>query len=183
MRAITEAIESTIGKEGGYSNNPLDPGGETIWGITIKVARANGYHGPMKDMPRSTAVEIYRRVYFVAPGFEAVASVSTAIAEELFDTGVNMGVGVPSKFIQRCLNVLNQSHKSILFPELVVDGAVGPATVSALAKFIKFRGKEGELVLLTMLNALHGARYIELTENREKNEEFIYGWFRARVVI
>lgn len=183
MRAITEAIESTIGKEGKYSNNPHDAGGETMWGITIAVARKNGYTGPMRDMPRSTAVDIYRREYFIKPGFEAVASVSTAIAEELFDTGVNMGVSVPSTFLQRCLNTLNQSHKQMLFEELTVDGMLGAKSVSALAKFIKLRGKEGEVVLLTMLNALQGARYIELAEKREQNEEFIYGWFRARVVI
>ena len=55
-----EVFERTIGHEGGYVNNPKDPGGETNWGITIKTARENGYTGSMKSMSRLQAKEIYR---------------------------------------------------------------------------------------------------------------------------
>src|SRR3546814_3701756 len=40
---IEGMIEATIGKEGGYSNHPADKGGPTMWGITERVARKNGY--------------------------------------------------------------------------------------------------------------------------------------------
>lgn len=184
MKAVYEAIERTIGKEGKYSDNPHDTGGKTMWGITEKVARANGYTGEMRDLPRQKAVDIYAAEYFVGPRFADVAPMSASIAEELFDTGVNMGVSIPGTFLQRALNVLNKSHKQAsLFPELVVDGQIGPATLSALGTFLKLRGKEGELVLLTMLNSLQGVRYIELCERRVANEEFVYGWFLHRVVI
>lgn len=53
-----------IGNEGGYSNNPSDPGGETMWGVTARVARAHGYGGPMRDMPREVAGEICRKLYW-----------------------------------------------------------------------------------------------------------------------
>jgi hypothetical protein len=36
-------------------------------------------------------------------------------------------------------------------------------------------------VMLKTLNCLQGARYIELAEHRQKNEEFVFGWIRARV--
>ena len=41
--------------EGGYINHPNDPGGETMWGVTKRVARANGYTGSMRNLPKSTA--------------------------------------------------------------------------------------------------------------------------------
>lgn len=184
MKAVYEAIERTIGKEGKYSDNPHDAGGKTMWGITEAVARKNGYAGDMRNLPRSTAVAIYANEYFIAPRFSDIVPVSTAIAEELFDTGVNMGTSIPGQFLQRSLNVLNMSHKNTpLFEELVVDGKIGPATIRALTAFLKIRGKDGELVLLTMLNCLQGTRYIELAERREANEEFVYGWFKHRVQI
>ena len=60
---IESMIDTTIGKEGGYVDHPADRGGKTIWGITEAVARANGYTGDMRAMPRSTAVAIYRSEY------------------------------------------------------------------------------------------------------------------------
>ena len=176
-------IDHLIGVEGRYSFNVNDAGGETMWGITARVARANGYTNAMISMTKETAAEIYLRQYFIAPGFDKVFLISPSIAEELFDTGVNMGVGMASKFLQRCLNVLNKSHGTPLFPELVPDGGLGDKSINALNTFLRARGAQGEVVLLRMLNALQGARYIEITENRVQNEEFIYGWFLNRVVI
>ena len=83
-------IEATIGKEGGYSDHPADRGGSTRWGITQAVARAHDYMGSMRDLPREKAVAIYREAYAIRPGFAAVAEISPAVGEELFDTGVNM---------------------------------------------------------------------------------------------
>lgn len=182
-RAVAAAIERTIGKEGRYSNNPHDTGGETMWGITASVARRWGYHGPMRDLPRTTAVRIYTQEYFLGPRFDEVAKTTHAVAEELFDTGVNMGQRTATRFLQRSLNVLNKSHDKPLFPDLEPDGQLGKETLSALDTFLQSRGKEGEVVLLTMLNSLQGTRYIELCEARVQNEEFVYGWFRHRVVI
>ena len=57
-------VAEVVGEEGGYSNNPADPGGETMWGITKRVAVAHGYQGEMRDLPRETAVGIYRMSYW-----------------------------------------------------------------------------------------------------------------------
>ena len=59
-----QVFDRTIGHEGGYVNNPKDPGGETNWGITIKTARENGYIGSMRYMKRDQAKEIYRKAYW-----------------------------------------------------------------------------------------------------------------------
>lgn len=184
MNKIQSMIDHLIGVEGRYAFNVNDAGGETMWGITARVARANGYSGAMIAMTKELAAEIYLREYFVAPGLDKVFLMSPSIAEELFDTGVNMGVGVASKFLQRCLNALNRSHTtSPMYPDLVPDGALGEKSISALGMFLRARGAQGEVVMLRMLNALQGNRYIEITESRVQNEEFVFGWFLNRVVI
>ena len=176
---IDAMIETLIGKEGGYSNHPSDTGGETMWGITVAVARANGYVGPMKDMPRNAAKTIYLRKYYTLPGYADVATHSVKVAEELFDTGVNMGPSIGSMFLQRLLNALNRQGKD--YPDLKVDGDIGPATLRSLKAYLAKRSKEGEAVLLKGLNALQGARYISLAEGRAANEDFLHGWLLHRV--
>lgn len=178
---IDDAINNTIGKEGRYSNHPSDPGGETMWGITKDVARANGYYGAMKDMPRKTAFDIYAAEYFIKPQFHKVLEINETIAEELFDTGVNQGSKVPCFYLQRALNALNV--KGTMYPDLRVDGSIGPVTLKSLKTYLSVRGADGIAVLLKMLNVLQGMRYIEIAERKETSEDFIFGWFRTRVEI
>lgn len=160
--------------EGGYVNDPNDRGGETNWGVTIAVARENGYTGPMRDMTREQALDIYRKQYFFRPNFDKVMTLSSAVAAELFDTGVNMGPAVAARFLQRSLNALNNQARH--FPDLKIDGQIGNATLSALETYLRRRGDEGERRLLKALNCLQGARYIELAEQRQANETFLFGW-------
>ncbi len=171
---IDQVLDTVLRNEGGYVNDPRDRGGETNWGITIATARANGYQGPMRDLPRTLALAIYRKQYVEAPGFATVAQASEAVAAELVDTGVNMGPQVPSKFLQRALNGLNNQGRD--YPDLVVDGDLGGKTMQALRSFLGKRGAEGERRLLALLNALQGERYLSLCEGRQPNEAFLYGW-------
>ncbi|EHR0972818.1 hypothetical protein KS967_004824, partial [Escherichia coli] len=110
---------------------------------------------------------------------DQVAALSPDIAAELCDTGVNMGPTVASKMLQRWLNVFNLRGK--LYPDMDADGRIGPRTLNALRAYLKNRGRDGELVLLTALNCTQGDRYLELAEKREANESFVYGWMKERV--
>lgn len=175
-KTIEQMIADLIKVEGGYSDHPADKGGPTMYGVTQAVARANGYTGLMREMPMSVATSIYRKKYFTAPGFESVYLLSPLIAEEMFDTGVNMGVTIPGPWLQRLLNVFNDAKT-----DLAVDGAIGPATITALRLFLNKRGSDGETVMVRGLNCLQGTRYVELAENREQNRAFIYGWLKNRV--
>lgn len=179
MTDIDQLIDELIDREGGYVNDPRDSGGETNFGITVKTARDHSYTGPMRAMPRSTAERIYRTIYWERPSFDAVAATYPRVAAELFDTGVNMGPECASTFLQRSLNVLNRNAGD--YADLRVDGAIGPSTITALKEFRHLRGLNGETVLLEALNALQGARYIELAEEHPKNERFLYGWLANRV--
>ena len=59
---VDELIEALIEREGGYVNHPNDRGGPTNYGITEAVARAHGFAGAMRSMPRSEAAAICRRL-------------------------------------------------------------------------------------------------------------------------
>lgn len=176
---IDELIHAVIDREGGFTNHPADRGGATRFGITEAVARANGYVGDMRHFARPAAVAIYRRVYWVRPGFDRVAEAAPKVAAELFDTGVNMGPSVATAFLQRALNALNRGASD--YPDVLLDGRVGAQTLDALACFLKRRGPTAETVLVKAIEALQGERYLTLAEQRPANEAFLYGWLANRI--
>jgi lysozyme family protein len=165
---------------GGYTDHAEDRGGPTKYGITMAVARANGWTGPMQELPLSLARSIYLKRYIVKPGFDKVALISESIADELIDTGVNMGPARPPEFLQRALNIFNLQGSC--YADLFVDGDIGEITLEALRKYVRWRGKEGEAVMVCALNTLQGARYFDIAEGNESQEKFTYGWFRSRVL-
>lgn len=176
---IEKVLDGLIRREGGYVDHPSDKGGPTNWGITQAVARASGWQGTMRDLPLAVAKDIYRRQYWSDPNFDAVNRLSPAIAEELFDTGVNMGPKVAAVWLQRWLNGLNRDGRD--YRDLVVDGAIGAMTLACLQAFLRLRGKLGEVALLRGLNSSQGHRYLELAEGRPANEDFLFGWLTGRV--
>jgi len=111
------AFDALIGNEGGYVNNPKDPGGETNFGITVAVARAYGYTGSMQKMPLATAKAIYRTQYWL----KQFDDMPYAVAFQAFDGAVNSGVSQSVKWLQTAVGVK-------------ADGAIGPLTMAALAK-------------------------------------------------
>ncbi|HEY8591879.1 MAG TPA: glycosyl hydrolase 108 family protein [Sphingomicrobium sp.] len=177
MTNVDKLLDSLIEREGGYVNNPADKGGPTCFGITEAVARANGYRGAMRQLPRAEAAAIYKRLYWLRPRFDGIAKRSQALAGELFDTGVNMGPAVAVTFLQRALTALNRNGKD--YADLVPDGRVGANTLAALDSFLSARGASGETVLLRALEALQGERYLRLAERRPANEAFLYGCWRT----
>ena len=58
------ALAHILESEGGYVNHPSDPGGATNMGITQRTARAHGYKGSMRRLPREVAARIYREAYW-----------------------------------------------------------------------------------------------------------------------
>lgn len=181
MTPFETAVAHTLGIEGGYSNHPSDRGGATNWGITEAVARQDGYTGAMSALPKSRALDIYKRLYWDRIGLDWVAAVDPMIAQECFDTAVNMGVAIPVKWLQRVLNVLNRQGKD--YADIVADGNAGPATNKALRALLQRRGRRGRDVVIAYLNALQGARYVELAEGRAANEDFVFGWAERLEVV
>lgn len=110
-----QAFHHLLGHEGGYSNHPNDPGGETMWGVTIAVARANGYNGSMRDMPVATAKAIYRKQYWDSVRADELPP---SVRYAVFDAAVNSGVGQAVRWLQRSLGVTE-------------DGKLGPQSMAA----------------------------------------------------
>lgn len=167
--------------EGGYSDNPKDKGGPTNYGITEAVARANGYTGDMKDLPKDLAKSIAKKQYWDTLRLDVISMSSPPIADELFDTGLNCGIGEAAKMLQRALNVLNRETHD--YGDINVDGVIGPMTTMMLYSYLQTRQVGGVGVMLKVLNALQGAYYVDIAEKRQANEEFIFGWFTNRVAI
>jgi len=173
---ITEIMQ----REGGFSNHPHDAGGATRFGVTKAVARANGYKGAMRDLPKNRAQDILLQRYYFAPKFHLLDPLSPAISGELTDTGVNMGPLTASLYLQRCLNAFNQQGSR--YRDLTIDGRVGNKTIKALSAYLSHRTDTGEQVMLKALNILQGADYIEFSQTGSKaNESFVYGWLKNRV--
>lgn len=109
------AFELLIGHEGGYSNHPEDPGKETMYGVTARVARRHGYFGPMKDLPLSTAKRIAKQAYW---DLVRADELPEQVRFDVFDTSYNSGPVTAIALLQRALGV----------PD---DGVLGPITLRA----------------------------------------------------
>lgn len=112
-----QAFDRLLGREGGYSNNAADHGGETRYGITIAVARANGYAGDMKTLPIDFAKAIYRKSYWIPCHCDDLPD---AVRYDVFDAAVNSGGRQSAKWLQRAVGVAD-------------DGVIGPVTLAAVA--------------------------------------------------
>lgn len=113
-----DAFDRLLGHEGGYANDSRDPGQETMWGVTAKVARRNGYQGEMRYLPRDKAKQIYRDLYWAPIRADELPE---ALRFDVFDAAVNSGVEQAVKWLQRVVGV-------------PADGAIGPQTLAAVAK-------------------------------------------------
>ena len=102
--------------EGGYVNHPNDPGGETMYGVTKRVAQAHGYFGDMRKLPKSLAKQITEQSYYKAVKGDQL---DRLIAWQLTDAAYNHGKRQAVKFLQRAV------------------GLIGPRTLAAVAAMDK----------------------------------------------
>lgn len=151
MSNFDKAFDLLIGNEGGYVNNQADPGGETNWGITRTVAVDNGYDGSMKLMPKETAKQIYKKMYWDKLQCDQLSFV---VAFQLFDAGVNHGNSQAVKFLQRALSVVD-------------DGVIGAKTIAATNSL-------DDLQIVMLFNA----ERIEFYSSLKTFSTFGKGWVR-----
>ena len=162
-------------EEGGYSNDPNDPGGETNWGITVSDARANGYTGNMQAMTWTQAVAIYKSEYWINPQLDQLCLIDDLLARKLLDAGINQGTQLVNEFLQTALTVLCNGGKSFVSPG-GIDGALGPKTRASLQAFYNLRGTEARAVMMAAVVAQQVARYFSLEGENAALGEYEYGW-------
>ncbi|MDP5146005.1 hypothetical protein ORI98_06095 [Shewanella sp. ULN5] len=172
-------IENLIEREGGYVNDPTDRGGETNYGITINVARDYGYKGEMRDLPYELAFKIYQDRFWAPLKLDDISAISEDLTEQLFDFGVNSGVGTATKQLQTLLNVLN--NQQTLYPDLVIDGALGSRTLLALQQYVAHRKLQGMLVLVEAVRGKRIAFCVDIAANDERQEKYSFGWLKRIV--
>ena len=110
------AFEKLLGHEGGFVDHPKDPGDATRYGITQRVARANGYEGDMRNYPVSEAKRIARKDYWDAVRADDMPD---AVRFDLFDAAYNSHPTQATKWLQRAAGAAD-------------DGIIGPKTLLAV---------------------------------------------------
>lgn len=182
--ALLTILAGVYANEGGYVNNPDDPGGATRFGVTQQVARRSGYAGDMRNFPQHCpeiaprsvcADKIYIAQYIEAPGYMPMVAIEPAVAEELVDTAVNMGPPRPSRWFQQSLNELAGAR-------LKVDGKVGRATIDAYADYqLQAGAKVACVQVLDALDARQAAEYRRLAAASPAQRTFLKGWLAHRI--
>jgi lysozyme family protein len=118
-----EAMARVFEDEGGYSNDPGDPGGPTNWGITIADARHYWKHdataADVRNMPKPVAEAIYAAHYAAPMRYD---DLPPGVDYAVLDYGINSGIFRSAKVLQELVGV----------PE---DGSIGPQTVAATQRF------------------------------------------------
>ncbi|MCS7317306.1 MAG: N-acetylmuramidase [Candidatus Dojkabacteria bacterium] len=152
MANFNFAIEKTLKWEGGYVNDPKDPGGETKYGIS----KASYPSLDIANLSLTQAKDIYKKNYWDKIQGDKINS--QKIAESIFDFAVNAGVSTSVKLTQQILNVN-------------IDGVLGNQTLNALNSFNQ------ELFLLKFTLAKI-QRYIQICNNRPSSIKFLFGWIR-----
>ena len=129
MQTVREIAEEIVAREGGFVNDPDDPGGATNFGVTIHTMRALGLDldrdgwitvADVRRLSRAQAVDIFIEHYFVRP---RIAELPEALQGSVFDMQVNAGMNAV-KILQRL--VTEMGHPA------AVDGVIGPATIRAV---------------------------------------------------
>lgn len=163
MAEIQLAFAWVLRHEGGYSNDHLDHGGETKYGITAAVARANGFIGDMHDFTIGEAARIYRSDYWRFDGLT-----SQRVATKVFDMSVNIGLHTAVRLLQEALAILGAS--------IDTDGNCGPFTV------ITANAADPEAIL-GLLSTLSAKYYQSIVDQKPDQARFINGWLaRAKEI-
>jgi lysozyme family protein len=169
MADFTQAFQLTIAHEGGYVNDPDDPGGETYKGVARKIhskwtgwtivdmlKRQSGFPANLdKDADLQETVSDFYRVTFWDK-MKGDDIVDQQVAESIFDFGVNAGVGTSASLAQMVIGA-------------TADGVIGPQSITSLNSF----NADHFLASFTVAKI---ARYISIVKKRPTSRKYFYGW-------
>lgn len=160
MAEFAAALSYVLKHEGGWSNDPDDPGGATMQGITLATARQHGILTPedLRNITFEQLSAIYRIEYW---RFSWITS--QRVATKLLDMAVNLGPRTATKLLQGILNALGAS--------LAEDGLWGPLTQEATNAVPEDR-------MLRLLVMACESRYREIVARRPQSAKFLDGWLK-----
>lgn len=158
---FSKALSLILKFEGGYVNNPNDPGGATNKGITQAVYNAwlatTGQPGkPVKDITDAEVAQIYHDNYWRDSKAMNFATERPDLALVHFDAAVNCGIVQAAKFLQRAVGV----------PD---DGQIGPKTIDAVRQC-------NEKIAVNYYLCQRFEFYTRITMRKPTLREFLRGW-------
>ena len=157
MSKFDEIIEVVLEHEGGYVNDPKDPGGETNFGI----AKRSNPDVDIKNLTKAEASLIYKTKYWDK---NKVESLPEELWHIYFDCCVNMGKSRAVKILQQAANGKGAN--------IDVDGGLGPNTLKAISN-----------VELERVRAYRVKYYADLVTRKPDLEKFYFGWYRRALEV
>jgi lysozyme family protein len=168
MSDFNLAIPTTLRREGGYANDPSDPGGNTNFGVSLRWLKGQGLliqeleaedHTQdviqvIKTMTREQAEDIYRKLWWDKYGYSNI--LGQMIAGKVFDTAVNVGASRSHKFLQTSLG-------------LTADGVLGPATLKAV-------NSTNNIMVYAAFQKQQAAFYQAIVTTNPSLQKFLQGW-------
>jgi lysozyme family protein len=160
---FNKTLDFTLEHEGGYVDNPADPGGATNRGISFRFLKGIDSSTTKSDIVNMTlerASEIYRTYFWRSCYCDELPSLVDSV---VFDTAVNMGTGTSIKLLQKSLNDLYGTN-------LKVDGSFGPITQSAVEEIVDTLEFAKDII------DRRRDYYTSLANNKPRFRVFLRGW-------
>jgi lysozyme family protein len=174
MANFAQAIPWVLQHEGGFVNNPNDPGGATNYGISLYFLENHPQIGDLnhdgainiadiRSMTLTQAESIYQTQWW---DFYHYGNVNNQqLATKVFDTSVNMGPSPAHRFLQQAVNAVANAG-------LTVDGQLGPMTFTAVNNLTD--SQVG--LVVTQYCTAQWAYYQHLIAQNNALSEFANGW-------
>lgn len=138
----------------GYVNDPVDPGGETKYG----VARNANPDLDITNLDWEGAKRVYYRRYWLQANCDDITLISPRLAVLHFDSAVNHGVGRAAVFLQRAVGA-------------VADGDIGPATLAAVQA-------QDDTAVCEKICDIREKFYRDIVANKPSQSKYLKGWLR-----
>lgn len=169
MADFTQAFQLMIAHEGGYGNDPDDPGGETYKGVARKIfskwdgwtkvdmlKRQSDFPANLdKDVSLQEDVSHFYRVTFWDK-MNGDQITNQDVASSIFDFGVNAGIGTSASLAQLVIGANS-------------DGVIGPNSITKINEF----DSDHFLASFTVAKI---ARYVNIVKKRPTSRKYFYGW-------
>jgi len=154
---FNDVIDKVLEHEGGYVNDPSDPGGETKYGVSKRAYP----DVDIKNLTLEDAKDIYKKDYWSKYRCNELPE---DLRHVYFDMCVNMGAGRATKIMQETANAKGA--------DLKIDGGMGPKTIGAMQN-----------VELNRVRAYRVKYYATLIERKPDLAKFYYGWFKRSLEV
>jgi len=169
-----EIIEDVLEKEAGYVDHEADRGGPTNMGVTIHTMRSLSMDldgdgdvdaDDVKALTKEQAIEVYHKQYWLKAKCDKMPE---HLRHIYFDMVVNFGPGGAGRVMQETANSkYAYSIKRGKMAPLVIDGAVGPATLGRM-----------DVLELDRVRSFRMLRFSRIVHNNPTQSVFWYGWYR-----